>query len=163
MPIPFLPVAIPVAAALGAGALGYLVGRESSESSAGETWREDLEKLAEEEREEAESASGPVWDGIFRGAAAAVNDAEAEGRETPAGQPADEDETDEPDRAGEAGFAFANLTRADALRVLELPPDAGSDAIREAHGRLIQRTRPDEGGSGYLAAIVDRAREVLLG
>ena len=59
--------------------------------------------------------------------------------------------------------AWKNMTRAEALEVLELAPGATPDAIREAHRRIMQRIHPDQGGSRYLAAAVDRAMVVLLG
>ena len=37
------------------------------------------------------------------------------------------------------------------------------DGDGDAHQRLIQRIGPDQGGSRYLAAAVDRAKAVLLG
>ena len=72
-------------------------------------------------------------------------------------------EGEEAEREEVADTAWANMSRAEALEVLELAPDATPDAIREAHQRVIQRIHPDHGGSRYLAAAVDRAKVVLLG
>jgi curved DNA-binding protein CbpA len=51
--------------------------------------------------------------------------------------------------------------RATATRGLK--PDASDGEVREAHHRLIMGVHPDHGGSTYLAAKLNRAREVLLG
>ena len=72
-------------------------------------------------------------------------------------------EGEDAENEDETTFAWADMSRAEALRVLELEPDATPDAIREAHRRLIQRFHPDGGGSSYLAAAINRAKEVLLG
>ncbi|HEY4136402.1 MAG TPA: DnaJ domain-containing protein [Alphaproteobacteria bacterium] len=55
------------------------------------------------------------------------------------------------------------MSRADAYAVLGLTPGADEAAIREAHRRLMARVHPDKGGSDYLAAQINRARDVLLG
>lgn len=66
--------------------------------------------------------------------------------------------------SGSNSNAGANgMTPAQAYEVLGLAPGASREAIVEAHRRLMQRVHPDRGGSDFLAANVNRAKEVLLG
>ena len=51
---------------------------------------------------------------------------------------------------------------AEALRLLDLPPEATPDQIRAAHRRLIARVHPDAGGSAELAGKINTARDLLL-
>jgi hypothetical protein len=54
------------------------------------------------------------------------------------------------------------MSRDEALAVLGLKKDATAEAIRSAHRRLMKDLHPDRGGSDYLAAKVNQAKEVLL-
>jgi hypothetical protein len=55
------------------------------------------------------------------------------------------------------------LSRDDAYAVLGLAPGADADAVRAAHRRLMQKLHPDRGGSDFLAAQINAAKERLLG
>jgi hypothetical protein len=53
------------------------------------------------------------------------------------------------------------MTRAEALRILELGEAPAPTEIVEAHRRLMMANHPDHGGSAYLAALINEAKEVL--
>ncbi len=59
--------------------------------------------------------------------------------------------------------ARGSMSRAEALEVLGLRPDAGEVEIQLAYIRLIRSAHPDNGGSDWLAARINQARDVLLG
>jgi hypothetical protein len=63
-------------------------------------------------------------------------------------------------RRGDGGEA--DMTAAEARRVLNVPADATRDEIRSAHRRLIARVHPDVGGSADLTRQVNAARDTLL-
>jgi hypothetical protein len=56
-----------------------------------------------------------------------------------------------------------SMSRAEALKVLGLDDGANEEQIRAAHRRLIIQTHPDKGGTSYLAAKINEAKDVLLG
>ena len=54
------------------------------------------------------------------------------------------------------------MDRGEALAVLGLEGAPDDEAITAAHKRMIVRAHPDQGGSDYLAAKVNEAKQVLL-
>lgn len=55
------------------------------------------------------------------------------------------------------------MSKDEAYQILGLQPGASLDEVRQAHRTLIKKLHPDQGGTAYLAARVNQAREVLLG
>ncbi len=56
----------------------------------------------------------------------------------------------------------ASMTPEEAYAVLALAPGASKDQVITAHRRLILRFHPDRGGSDYLAAKINQAKDLLL-
>lgn len=54
------------------------------------------------------------------------------------------------------------MTRDEALRILGLQEGAGPDDIKAAYRRLMSQLHPDRGGSDYLAAKVNQAKDFLV-
>ena len=63
----------------------------------------------------------------------------------------------------EASGAGGSMDESQALAVLGLASGASEAEVVDAHRRLMQKLHPDRGGTDYLAATLNRAKEVLLG
>jgi len=69
-------------------------------------------------------------------------------------------------QSGQQSATRANpgqMTAAQAREILGVKADASKDDIIKAHKRMMQKVHPDRGGSDFLAAQINQAKDTLLG
>lgn len=167
--------------AFGGGALGGLFGRRTAPSP-GQTSQVRSRTLAMELDHDSNTLKGRVLEGRFAGRSLdelqppdlmtlfREISADQEGRSlleayldrrTPAWR--QHFQEDAASRAGDGDGRRHAMTKEEAHQILGVQPGAPTDEIKRAHRTLMKKLHPDQGGSTYLAARVNEARDLLLG
>ncbi|MGB3209495.1 MAG: DnaJ domain-containing protein [Desulforhopalus sp.] len=62
----------------------------------------------------------------------------------------------------DSGSGVESMSRQEAQQILGVEPDASQQEIHEAWRRLIKGVHPDHGGSAFLTAKINAAKDVLM-
>ncbi|MEK9660650.1 MAG: molecular chaperone DnaJ [Alphaproteobacteria bacterium] len=128
---------------------GEFAGRGLAELTLGELIRLWRACVAEDEASRnvleayLDRVHGETWRQAAGGEAADPEDRERRRRDSPWGQ--------------------GGMSEAEACEILGIKPGAEREAIEAAYRKAMQRAHPDHGGSDWMAARVNQARDVLLG
>ena len=66
------------------------------------------------------------------------------------------------ERTESTGASTSTMDRSEAYKILGLEEGADDRLVKDAHRRLIAGLHPDHGGSDYLAAKINQAKDILL-
>ena len=65
-------------------------------------------------------------------------------------------------KSGPPGISETKMAAEEAYKILNLEPGASEQEIIDAHRKLILKIHPDKGGSEFLAAQINQAKDILL-